>query len=475
MKITPVTGSIDKSPKGFTRIAFVEEKGVKRLVRSGGVETIELSLLQPMSRRKLITLCRSIVATAKQFKAKRIAVQFAPNPKLWEGVEETDPIRIGELAALAFEMANFEFRKFKTKPKEGWSGVEEILAYTPVAAKAKEGVKKGQIIADEVNRTRELSNTPGGHMTPKGLAAAAKAAVKGLPVAVTSYGRTQIKKMGMGLLAGVGEGSSNEPTFTVMEYKGGKAEERPIVLIGKGITFDAGGLNLKPSNSIYEMHMDMSGAAAVIHTVAAVARLKLKRNVIGLIPSAENLVGPNATRPGDIHTSLSGKTVEITDTDAEGRLILADAITYAKRFKPSVVLDAATLTGAVVVALGLHASGVMSRDDELAALLADLGEETGDYVWPLPLWDEYEIVVKSEFADLQNHSISGGRWGGAINGGIFLWQFAKELDCPWAHIDIASRMTSAPGEELAKGAAGAPVRLLVRFIETWDRTAKSSK
>ncbi|MDP3403022.1 MAG: leucyl aminopeptidase, partial [bacterium] len=213
--------------------------------------------------------------------------------------------------------------------------------------------------------------------------------------------------------------------------------------------------------------LDMSGAASVIHAVALAAQLKLKKNVIALVPAAENMLGNGATRPGDILTSLSGKTVEVTDTDAEGRLVLADAITYAKRLKPGVVIDVATLTGAVLVALGFQASGLMTRDDKLADQLLALGEESGDYVWRLPLWDEYETVIKSDFADLQNHSISGGRYAGATNGAIFLWQFAKELGCPWAHLDIASRMTAVRGEELAKGAAGAPVRLLIAFIESW--------
>jgi leucyl aminopeptidase len=304
-------------------------------------------------------------------------------------------------------------------------------------------------------------------MTPKGLAQAAKDAVKGLPVTVTTLTMAQMKTLGMGALLGVGKGSIHPPTFTVLSYKGG-GTTKPIVLAGKGITFDSGGLNLKPSNAIYEMHMDMSGAAAVIHTVALAARLKLKKNVIALVPSAENMPGNEAYRPGDILKSMSGKTIEVLNTDAEGRLVLADAITYAKKLKPSVVIDVATLTGAALSALGLYASGVMSRDDELAALLTQLGEESGEYVWPLPLWDEYEAAIQGTFADITNIGTGAtGRYGGAIEGGIFLWQFAKELDCPWAHLDIAPRMTSAPGDELAKGAAGAPVRLLISFIESW--------
>jgi leucyl aminopeptidase len=472
MKITPVKGSIDKAAKGITRIAFVKEKGVKQLVREHGIETIELGVSLPMTRRKFIILIRSIIVAAKQFKKKRIAVEFASYPWLAKGMEDIAPEELSRLAAENYEMANFEFRAFKTKPKEGWTDVDEVLVYGPWTKGIEAAARRGQLAGQEINKARALANTPGGDMTPKGLALAARAAAKGLPVTVTTLSVRDMEKLGMGALLGVGKGSTNPPTFTVMQYRGGTGA--PIVLAGKGITFDSGGLNLKPSTSIYEMHMDMSGAAAVIHTITLAARLKLKKHVIALIPSAENMPGNEAYRPGDILRSMSGKTIEVLNTDAEGRLVLADAITYAKRFKPSVVIDAATLTGAALSALGLYASGVMSRDEKLANTLKELGEESGDYAWPLPLWDEYEPALQGTFADLTN--IAGGqagRYGGAIEGGMFLWQFAKELDCAWAHLDIAPRMTAAPGDELAKGAAGAPIRLLIKFIETWE--AKPSK
>lgn len=471
MKLVFSTKSIDEAPKTHTHIRLTEEgKGTKRLVREDGIETIEIGAGKPedMNLRKFMLLCRAIVNAAKQQKAKKIVIQFDRTPKLFANLQSYTPEHISQLAAENYEMANFEFRTFKTKPKEGWMEVEEILLCGKSSKSIEAATKKGQIIGQEVNACRLLSNTPGGDMTPRLLAKAAKTAVAGLPVTVTTLGRAQMEKLGMGALLGVAKGSSEEPTFTIMEYKGGPASMKPIVIAGKGITFDSGGLNLKPSNGIYEMHMDMSGAASVIHAVTLAAKLKLKKNVIGLIPSAENMPGTNAYRPGDVLKSLSGKTIEVLNTDAEGRLILADALTYAKRFKPGVVLDVATLTGAVLSALGLYASGVLTRHDALAEQLTTLGETSGDYMWRLPLWDEYEDAIKGTFADLSNIGTgAGGRYGGATEGGIFLWQFAKELDCPWAHIDIASRMTSAPGDELAKGAAGAPVRLLVSFIESW--------
>ncbi|MFZ3044123.1 MAG: leucyl aminopeptidase [Minisyncoccia bacterium] len=467
MKLTFKKGTIDSAPKGYVRIHLIEGLKGKRLVREKGIETLELGVekCKEIRRRKFILLCRSLVQTAKANKHQKIAIQFDDTLKLFKNLEGT-PEELVQLAAENFEMANFEFNLFKTKPKEGWHLVEEILLYGKSSISIEKAARKGQEIGQAVNACRILANTPGGDMTPTLLAKAAKDAVKGLSVKATTLGQAQMKKIGMGAVLGVAKGSTEAPTFTILDYKGGKGA--PIVLVGKGVTFDSGGLNLKPSNSIYEMHLDMSGGAAVIQAVALAARLKLKKHIIGLIPAVENMPGNTAVRPGDILKSLSGKTIEVTDTDAEGRVILADALTYAKRFKPSVVIDVATLTGAAHVALGDHASALLTRDDALAEQLTRDAEASGDYVWRLPLWDEYEEKVKGTFADLSNVALgANSRLGGAIDGGMFLWQFAKELDCPWAHLDIAPRMTAAPGDTLAKGAAGVPVRLLIHFIEQW--------
>lgn len=469
MKIILKKGNVDTAPKGYLRVQFTEaSKGTKHLVREQGTETLEIGAGKPaeMNTRKFRILCRAVVQAAKANKSKKIALQFDALQKRFTGLRSTSPEELSQLIAENFEMANFEFNHFKTKPKEGWPEVEEVLLFGAASAAAEKALKKGQEIGKAVNACRVLANTPGGDITPTTLAKAAKDAMKGLPVKVTVLGEKEMRKLGMGAVLGVAKGSSEKPTFTILEYKGKGG--RPVVLAGKGVTFDSGGLNLKPSNSIYEMHMDMSGGASVIHAVALAARLKLATPVVGLIPAVENMPGNNAVRPGDILRSLSGKTIEVTDTDAEGRLILADALTYAKRFKPSVVIDIATLTGAAMVALGDHASALMTRDDKLAETVSRDAEVSGDYVWRLPLWDEYEEKVKGTFADISNITLGAtSRYGGAIDGGIFLWQFAKELDCPWAHLDIAPRMTAAEGDELAKGAAGAPVRLLVRFIEQW--------
>ncbi|KKQ87759.1 MAG: putative cytosol aminopeptidase, partial [Parcubacteria group bacterium GW2011_GWF2_38_8] len=330
-------------------------------------------------------------------------------------------------------------------------------------------ILKGAVIAEEVNKTRSLSNTPGGDMTPQILASKAKEAVKGLPVKVTVLGEKEMEKQNMKAILSVGHGSDEESKFIIMEYFGAspvsskdKKKDKPIILVGKGVTFDTGGINLKPSNSLFGMNMDMSGGAAVIHTLALVAK----------IPSVENMASGKSYRPGDVIRSMSGKTIEVLNTDAEGRVILADALTYAQKYNPAVVIDVATLTGAAIVALGERASAVFTDDDRLAKTLEDLGEKTGDYVWRLPMWEEYENEVKGTLGDWTNIHNKDSRYGGAIYAAIFLYQFIKRKAeggkaLKWAHIDIAPRMTAMASENLAAGAVGVPVRLLYRFIEDY--------
>jgi leucyl aminopeptidase len=297
-------------------------------------------------------------------------------------------------------------------------------------------------------------------MTPRLLATEAKKAAAGLPIKVTILEKKEIKTLKMGGILGVSQGSVEEPRFIVMEYFGAAKTKSPIVLVGKGITFDTGGINLKPSDYISDMHMDMSGGAAVIHTLVLAAKLKIKKNLIGLIPAAENMPSGSSYRPGDILISMSGKTIEIGNTDAEGRVVLADALTYAERYKPELVIDVATLTGAAVVALGQRASAIFSREEKHLRALQTAGEAVGDYVWPLPLWEEFEEDIKGTFGDWSNTGKT--RWGGAITAAAFLSQFAKNYS--WLHIDIAPRMTTIDGEYLAKGAAGAPIQLLIKFL-----------
>jgi leucyl aminopeptidase len=456
------THFIKTLPKGkdITLFEFREGAVTDVLQAPSGQRVIRVGVenFKKINRRKLILLFRRMISLARAHRANKIAFEF--NNFVFTRVED-----IAELAATNFEMANFEFIKYKTKPPEGWNFVEEIYVVGVEDSEVKEGFRRGQSIGREVNATRALANTPGGEMTPKLLAGSAKSAMRGTRVKTKILGISEMKKLGMGGILGVAQGSDEEPRFIILEYFAGTKNEKPIVLVGKGVTFDTGGLNLKPSDYIYEMHMDMSGGAAVIHTLALAAKLKLKRNIVGLIPAVENMPSGSSYRPGDVLKSMSGKTIEVLNTDAEGRIILADALTYAQKYKPALVVDVATLTGAACGALGARASAIFTKDENLEKLFRELGEESGDYVWPLPLWEEYEEEVKGTFGDVAN--VGKTRYGGAITAAIFLWQFIKESKIPWVHIDMAPRMTSIEGEFLAKGAAGAPVRLLIKLLERY--------
>ncbi len=456
---------IDKVQKGAVVIHLVEGT-LTKFVEKDGVSELHIGYgkEKTLSRRKMVLFMRKVISVSKQYRLKIISIDW--NEVRVLAVEDIGDVVLGEITAIAFLMANFEFVQYKKKPEEGFIFVETVTV-TGTTKQVQSGFRRGEIVGEEVNACRTLSNTPGGDMTPNVLANATKKAFVGTKGIVKILGRKEMEKLGMGAVLGIAKGSIEEPKFIIVEYWGATKSEKPVVLVGKGVTFDSGGLNIKHGNHMYEMHLDMSGGAAVIHAVALAAKLGLKVNVIGLVPAVENMPGNNAVRPGDILKSLSGKTIEVLNTDAEGRVILADGITYAKRYNPKVVVDVATLTGAVCTALGTQASGLMSNNQVLETQLHELGELSGDYVWPLPLWDEYEDMVKGHFADIPNISTAiNSHDGGAISGGMFLLQFAKELDCPWAHLDIASRMTSAPGEFLARGAAGTPVRLLLALIES---------
>jgi leucyl aminopeptidase len=361
-----------------------------------------------------------------------------------------------------FIMAEFSFQEFLTVPKEGFPTVKNIYLTGVESNVVKMGIAQGKIVGEEVNRSRHIATMPGGDMTPEILARHARASVRGLPVKVTVLNEREMTKQKMGGVLGVGQGSSAPSRFIILEYFGTKKSEQPIVLVGKGVTFDTGGINLKPSDYILGMNMDMSGGAAVIHALAAAARLKLKKNIVVLVPAVENMMSGASYRPGDILQSMSGKTIEVLNTDAEGRIILADALHYAKRYRPSLVIDVATLTGAAMGALGERASALFTADEKLEMKLRHLGEESGDHVWPLPLWDEYDEEIKGTFGDVAN--LGRTRYGGAITAAVFLKQFVDQA-YPWVHLDIAPRMTTLPDEFLAKGSAGAPVRLLVKVLE----------
>jgi leucyl aminopeptidase len=444
----------------MARVALVDDRKDDLACMTDGRMEIRVGTgeREKMTRRKLMLLARRIVAAAKTKRIARLTLSFADFRFEHLGMADRE---IAETLATNFEMADFQFVRFRTKPKEGWPEVKEIVVLDGDARSVREGFRRGRAIGEEVNGCRGLANMPGGDVTPKTLADEAKKVAKGTSIKVKVLEEADMKKLKMGGVIGVGKGSDQKPKFIVMEYLQGAKGEKPIVLVGKGVTFDTGGINLKPSDAILGMNMDMSGGAAVIHALALAARLGLKKNVVGLVPAVENMPSGSSYRPGDVLRSMSGKTIEVLNTDAEGRIILADALTYAKRYDPRLVVDVATLTGAAVVALGERASALFTRDTDLEAKFREWGEQTGDFVWPLPLWEEYEDEIKGTFGDWANTGKT--RWGGAITAAVFLAQFAENY--PWVHLDIAPRMTALPDEYLAKGAAGASVRLLIKALE----------
>ena len=344
-------------------------------------------------------------------------------------------------------------------------GLESVAVVTPQRAQAyeiRDGIEAGQISAEGTTMARDLSNAPGNAMTPRKLASAARkmAGETGLKCRVLK--RKDIAKERMGALLAVNAGSEEPPRFIVLEHGEASDGTDTLVFIGKGITFDSGGISIKSSGGMEEMKHDMSGAAAVIGAMRSIALSKPSLHVVGLVPATENLPDGRALKPGDIITTRSGKTIEVINTDAEGRLVLADALEYAERYSPAAVIDLATLTGACVVALGHAATGMMGNDDGLQDRVRAAGEAAGERVWPLPLWKDYHDLIKSHIADVKN---TGGRWAGALTAGAFL---AKFVERPWVHLDIAGTAYTDKREPYCpKGATGVGVRLLLQLVKEW--------
>ncbi|MCW8959456.1 MAG: leucyl aminopeptidase [Gammaproteobacteria bacterium] len=359
--------------------------------------------------------------------------------------------------------AAYRFDQMKSKKKDEERPVLRKVSFPYTTrgegALIKLGIVQGRAINDGIDLTKDLSNLPGNICTPSYLADQARAlARQHKSIKTTILDEKQMEKLGMGALLSVSRGSRQPAKLIVMEFTGttAKNKQKPIVLVGKGLTFDAGGISLKPAAAMDEMKYDMCGGASVFGTMKAIAEMELPINVVGVVPSSENLPDGDANKPGDIVTTMSGQTVEILNTDAEGRLILCDALTYSKKFDPSLVIDIATLTGACIVALGSHAAGLLANDDELAVKLLEAGQKSGDRAWQLPLWEEYDEQLKSPFADMAN---IGGKGAGTITAASFLARYTKEYK--WAHLDIAGTAWLSNAE---KGATGRPVPLLTQFL-----------
>ncbi|WP_300335775.1 leucyl aminopeptidase [Accumulibacter sp.] len=362
-------------------------------------------------------------------------------------------------AAIVAEQTVYRFDQFKSKKDKVRRPLRKLTFVVDrrnELAAAEEALSQGQAIAEGIALAMNLANLPGNVCTPSHLAEAAQQIAAEHKIDCQILERDEMAALGMHSLLSVAKGSHQAPKLIVLQYKGGKSDEKPVVLVGKGVTFDTGGISLKPAPEMDEMKYDMCGAASVLGAIKATALMKLPINLTVLVPSTENMPGGGATRPGDIVTSMSGQTIEILNTDAEGRLILCDALTYAGRFDPDTVIDVATLTGACVIALGHVASGLFANNEALARDLENAGDEAHDRAWQMPLWNDYQELLKSPFADMAN---IGGRSGGSITAACFLARFTKKY--VWAHLDIAGTAWKSGAD---KGATGRPVPLLMHYL-----------
>ncbi|MCD4814588.1 leucyl aminopeptidase [bacterium] len=420
-------------------------------------------LLYYIGKRNQVTLdkirkaCARIVKKAVQLKIKTLTFDlesFIP--------PEADASETAMTLSLISHLALYKNTEFKPEHKQtGKTRLEIVLACRKPAV-CLAAAKKGEKVAAAINVTRCLADRPANKLFPQGLASEAKKiAGKYAKMTCNVLQKKALEKKGFGALLAVGAGSPHPPVLIELNYRGGKPGRQPIALVGKGVTFDSGGISLKPSAKMDEMRYDMSGAATVLGIFQAAAELKLPVNLLGVIPAAENMPSGTAVRPGDIVKSLSGKTIEILNTDAEGRVILADALTYAKRYNPETIIDFATLTGAVIVALGHVASGLVTNNERLAKALEKASVKSGEKLWQLPLWDEYKDLIKSENADIANMGNKSG--AGTIVGAAFLEAFVGTT--PWAHLDIAGTAWGVGGPVFGKGATGVGVRLILDWLQ----------
>lgn len=362
----------------------------------------------------------------------------------------------------------YQFTAYRTEKRDEIKAVEQITLVDRTEGKIAEvagGSRSGQILAEAVNFVRDLCNHPSNVVTPSRLADEARTIAKEFGLTCRVIEKDEAESLGMGAFLSVARGSVEPPKFIILEYAGGKKKEAPVVIVGKSITFDSGGISIKPAEKMEQMKTDMSGGATVLGTMKALAQLQLPVSAIGILPATENMPSGTAVKPGDVVKAMSGKTIEVINTDAEGRMVLADALAYAARYKPSAIVDLATLTGACVVALGNHATGVMGTNPKLIERLKQAGEHCGERVWELPLWEEYQEQIKSDVADMKN---VGGRGGGAITAAAFLQKFVGDI--PWAHLDIAGTSWNDEARPYApKGATGVGVRLLIQWLTEMTR------
>jgi leucyl aminopeptidase len=460
-------------PEGSKGAGFPELAGALRKSRFGGrsEETITILLegkpskitlvgLGKPDKLKVRSLRSAVLAVARRArKGRETHIALALEGRIDER-SDSDMVR---LLADAIVHSDYRFDSYITVREDAEPKPIRFSILAPVSVSTRElrTIKaEAEAISSAVQTVRNLGNAPGNEVTPERLAERAREVARETGVKCTIFDKRQIEKMKMGGLLAVNKGSALEPRFVVLEYSPARAR-KTVCLVGKGITFDSGGISIKPAEKMEEMKFDMCGAATVIGTIEAAARLKIPVKIVGIFAATENLPGGSAYKPGDIVTMMSGKTVEIVNTDAEGRMILGDALHYAARYKPDHLLDFATLTGACVVALAAEATGLFSNDEALAQKLIEAGERVGERFWRMPEWDDYKEYIRSDWADMKN---SGGRWGGAVTAAVFLKEF---VNCPsWAHIDIAGTAYSDDGARGPKGATGVGVRATIAWLRS---------
>lgn len=415
--------------------------------------------------------CKAIRASVKALSnsgASKAAYFLAELPVNQLSTKRKVALMAETMLDAAYRFDAIKRKKEEPKKENENKGIETLYINVPLLSEVKEakaGLADGLALASGVSFAKNLGNLPPNVCTPTYLADQAQALGKKHDFKVKILEHDELKKLGMGSFLAVSQGSEEPPKFIIMQHLKGKKDQKPVVLVGKGITFDTGGISLKPGAEMDEMKYDMCGAASVLGTFKTISEMNLALNVVGIIPTCENMPDGRATRPGDVLTSMSGLTIEVLNTDAEGRLILCDALTYAERFEPSAVVDIATLTGACVIALGHHATGLFSNNDDLANELLSAGEKSLDRAWHMPMWDDYQPLLDSNFADIAN---IGGRAAGSITAACFLSRFTKKYD--WAHLDIAGTAWKS-GKE--KGGTGRPVPLLTEFlVNRANRTKK---
>ena len=458
-ELTPAAKRVDQSAKGALRKALADlpaKTGATLLLRGLPGVAAERVLLVSLGERKEFAeaayrdAVRAAAAALKDLGAKAAAL-FLVDTK----VGSRPPSWNVRHAVLCVRDAFYRFDQLKSQKKAGEPALSQLVLALSPSSSLQQALEEAQATADGAALTRTLGNLPGNICTPTYLAEEAKKLAREFKLNVEVLERRDLERLGMGAFLAVTNGSHQPPKLIVLRYAGAAKTKKPLVLVGKGITFDTGGISLKPSAEMDEMKFDMSGAASVLGTLRALAGMGAPVNVVGVIPACENMPGGQAIKPGDIVTTLSGQTVEILNTDAEGRLILCDALTYAARFEPEAIVDIATLTGACVIALGHVASGLFANDQALADAIREAADDAWDRVWQMPLWEDYQEQLRSNFADFAN---IGGRPGGSITAACFLARFTRELR--WAHLDIAGTAWKSGRE---KGSTARPVPLLVRF------------